>query len=282
MQKITSQVLKKVIVPRKSATFKGNYGHLLLIGGSENFGGAIIMATEGALNAGAGLIAVATHSLNLTALHARDPEAMFLDWRSRQLGAMISKMDVIVCGPGLGSSQFARSLLLLLKESVTPKQTVVLDASALDLIAKDNSLLPSRAGHLIFTPHQMEWQRLSQIRIPYQSDDANQNALKQLVPKGNAILVLKSNHTHVYSEDGRIFINSTGNPGMATGGMGDTLAGIIGGFTAQFSGTLAPVLAAVYIHSLAGDILYRDHYLVRPTAISKLLPKIMKKYAILS
>lgn len=281
-QKIDEQILKKVIVQRKSATHKGNYGRILLIGGSENFGGAIIMATEGALNAGAGLVAVATHSLNLTALHARDPEAMFLDWRSKQLGKMISQMDVIVCGPGLDTNQFARSILITLKDNVGPKQSVVLDASALDLIGQEQDLLPLRAGHLILTPHQMEWQRVSQIRIPYQSDQANLNALKQLDPKGNAVLILKSNHTHVYNEQGQTFVNTSGDPGMATGGMGDTLAGITGGFIAQFGPSLETILAAVYIHSLAGDILYRKHYVVRPTSVSKLLPKIMKKYALLS
>ncbi len=83
MVEITEDILTKVIKERKSATHKGNYGRILLIGGSENYGGAIIMSTEGAIAAGSGLVAVATHSMNLTALHARDPEAMYIDWRDR-------------------------------------------------------------------------------------------------------------------------------------------------------------------------------------------------------
>lgn len=279
MTEISADILGKVIKTRPSASHKGNYGRILLIGGSSNYGGAIIMATEGALNAGAGLIAVATHSVNLTALHARDPEAMFVDWQDRQLGALIKQMDVIVCGPGLGMSNHSRQVMQLLKTSVNSKQTVVLDASALDLIAQDHNLLPQTAGHLILTPHQMEWQRLSQIRIPYQDDAANQTALKQLVSQQSAILVLKSNHTHVYTTTGQVWVNPIGNPGMATGGMGDTLAGIIGGMTAQFGNQVETVLAAVYLHSLAGDKIYQDHYLVRPTAVSRLLPKLMKEYS---
>lgn len=283
MQKITDQVLRKVIKVRQSNSFKGNYGHLLLIGGSENYGGAIIMATEGAINAGTGLTAVATHSINLTALHSRDPEAMYIDWRSRELPALIKKMDVIVCGPGLGNSDFAHSVMKLLQDNVTAKQTLVLDASALDLIAGSHDLLPAKAAHLVLTPHQMEWQRLSHIHIPFQNDSANLNAIRQLSPeKNNITLVLKSNHTHVYSEDGEVFVNSAGNPGMATGGMGDTLAGITGGFLAQFGPHLSSVLAAVFIHSYAGDLLYRKNYVVKPTAVSSLLPKIMKKYAVLN
>lgn len=279
VKKITEEVLKKVIKPRPSNSYKGKFGRILLIGGSENYGGAIIMATEGALNAGAGLTAVATHSMNLTALHARDPEAMFVDWQDKNLPNLITQMDVIVCGPGLGNGRVAQNVMHTLVEKVTEKQTLVLDASALDLISQNKDLLPLNAGHLVFTPHQMEWQRLSQIRIPFQEDAANLNALKQLVPKGNVTLVLKSNHTHVYGENGSIYLNTVGNPGMATGGMGDTLAGIIGGFIAQFGPDLKTILAAVYLHSLAGDEIYQQQYLVKPTQISKLLPKLMKKYA---
>ena len=279
MVEITEDILTKVIKERKSATHKGNYGRILLIGGSENYGGAIIMSTEGAIAAGSGLVAVATHSMNLTALHARDPEAMYIDWRDHSLPNLVKNMDVVVCGPGLGTSAFAKKILVMLKDIVSKKQTLVLDASALDLIAKDHELLPFNAGHIVLTPHQMEWQRLSQIRIPFQTDSANKTALNKLDAEGNITLVLKSNHTHVYGEKGQVFINPIGNPGMATGGMGDTLAGIIGGFVAQFGPKIDSILAAVYIHSLAGDILYKSNYVVRPTVISKILPRLMKKYS---
>ena len=282
MTEITEAILKKVITKRSSDTHKGDYGRILLIGGSENYGGAIIMSTSGAVNSGAGLTAVATHPVNLTALHARLPEAMFIDWRDAKLANLIKNMDVVVCGPGLGMSDLAKQIMVILRRCTSEKQTVVLDASALDLISEDKSLLPTNAGHLILTPHQMEWQRLSQIRIPFQTDSANIDALNQLIPDSNAALVLKSNHTHVYDGKGQVFVNPLGNPGMATGGMGDTLAGIIGGFVAQFGPNIDTVLAAVYIHSMAGDLINKDNYVVKPTEISKVLPKLMKKYSELS
>ena len=282
MTEITEAILKKVITKRSSDTHKGDYGRILLIGGSENYGGAIIMSTSGAVNSGAGLTAVATHPVNLTALHARLPEAMFIDWRDAKLANLIKNMDVVVCGPGLGMSDLAKQIMVILRRCTSEKQTVVLDASALDLISEDKSLLPTNAGHLILTPHQMEWQRLSQIRIPFQTDSANIDALNQLIPDSNAALVLKSNHTHVYDGKGQVFVNPLGNPGMATGGMGDTLAGIIGGFVAQFGPNIDTVLAAVYIHSLAGDLINKDNYVVKPTEVSKVLPKLMKKYSELS
>ena len=279
MAEISEEILKKVIKKRESQTHKGDYGRVLLIGGSENYGGAILMATEGTINSGTGLTAVATHPLNLGALHARLPEAMFIDWRDTKLADLIKKMDVVICGPGLGMSDLAKQILVILRRCISEKQIVVLDASALDLISQDKTLLPTNAGHLILTPHQMEWQRLSQIRIPFQTDSANIDALNQLIPDSSAILVLKSNHTHIYDGTGQIFVNPIGNPGMATGGMGDTLAGIIGGLVAQFGPGVETIQAAVYLHSLAGDLIAKDNYVVRPTELSKVLPKLMKKYS---
>lgn len=279
VEQIEADILRQVIIQRPSDSYKSNYGRLLLIGGSENYGGAIIMATEGAVNAGAGLVAVATHSMNLTALHARLPEAMFIDWQDKNLANLISKMDVIVCGPGLGNGRIAQKIMQIVQENVTSKQTLLLDASALDLISIDKTLVPKRAGHIILTPHQMEWQRLSQIRIPFQTDEANKSALNQLFPEKNATLVLKSNNTHIYAESGQVFVNPLGNPGMATGGMGDTLAGILGAFVGQFGFDTKTVLAGVYLHSLAGDTIYQDNYVVKPTRVSSLLPKLMKKYS---
>lgn len=278
MEKITEQILAKVVVKRPIKSHKGNYGLVLLIGGSANFGGAILMAAEGAINAGAGLVSVATHSINNAALHARLPEAMFIDWRDRGLADLLKKMDVVVIGPGLGTGTTAVQLLQLVAQTAGPAQKVVLDASALDLIAKQPNLLPKRAGLVVLTPHQMEWQRVSGIQIAFQDDAANQTALQQLLGNQKGILVLKSEHTHVYFDD-QIFINTTGNPAMATGGMGDTLAGIIAGFLGQFPGNLEPVLAAVYAHSLAGDLLAQDRYVVLPTQISEFLPHLLKKFA---
>ena len=279
MAVITEDILTKVIKKRPSNSHKGNYGRVLLIGGSENYGGAIIMAAEAALNSGAGLISVATHAVNLNALHARNPEVMFIDWHDRNLVNLMKKMDVIVCGPGLGSSIFIRQLMSTICQNVSQNQILILDASALDMIGQDAKIIPTQIGLVVITPHQMEWQRLSQIRIPYQTDSANLNALKKIFPTQNAVLVLKSNHTHIYTKANQIFVNPLGNPGMATGGMGDTLAGIIGGFTAQFGNNLDSVLAAVFIHSLAGDKIAENNYVVRPTEISAMLPQLMSQYA---
>lgn len=278
MKEIKQDILTKVIKVRASKSHKGNFGRILLIGGNKEYGGAIIMAAEGALNAGAGLVTVASDSINMTALHTRDPEIMFLDWNDEStLIQMIAKADVVVCGMGLGEDQQAKKILKLIKAHLTSKQTILYDASALDLIAKDKSLLAKQAKMVILTPHQMEWQRLSKIKIVEQTNVKNQEVLKKMFPAGNIILVLKSNHTKVYYRN-QIYLNPLGNPGMATGGMGDTLAGMIGSFCGQFKTSLETVMAAVYLHSLAGDEIYKNNYLVRPTKLSASLPHLMSVY----
>lgn len=279
MHEIQENILTKVITKRPSDSFKSNYGKVLLIGGNENYGGAIIMSAEAAINSGAGLTAVATHSINLASLHARAPEVMFVDWQDKNLGILIEQVDVIICGPGLGTNRIAKRIMELVQSHISSSQSIVLDASALDLIANENNLFPDRAGHIVLMPHQMEWQRLSEIRIPYQTDKANLTGLKQLFPNSNVSLVLKSNHTHLYSEEGQTFINPIGNPGMAIGGMGDTLAGVIGAFIAQFGIGSDVLQAAIYLHSLAGDQIFQTQYIVRPTKLSSLIPQLMKKYS---
>lgn len=279
MKSISKELISRVIKKRKSATHKGNYGRLLLIGGSKKYGGALIMAAEGALNSGAGLVTVATDQVNIAALHTRDPEIMALNWdESVELKNLIKSSDVVICGMGLGLDEKAQQILGLVRDNITLKQTLILDASALDLIGQQTDLLPLNSKILIFTPHQIEWERLSGIKISDQSDELNQVALDKLVKNKNAILVLKSNHTKVYDQAGHIYLNPFGNPGMAIGGMGDTLAGIIGGFCGQFIPNLETVAAAVGIHSLTADKIAERKYIVRPTQLSAHLPEIMKQY----
>lgn len=172
----------------------------------------------------------------------------------------------------------ARDILALIRDSISLKQVLILDASALDLISQQKDLLPVNSKLVIFTPHQMEWQRLSKIKIADQNDQSNQAFFNELVPRKNAILVLKSNHTKVYDQAGNIYQNPFGNPGMAIGGMGDTLAGIIGGFCGQYTPNLKTVAGAVGIHSITADEIAKKHYIVRPTQLSALIPAMMRKY----
>ena len=240
VKKITKSILKDVIRKRPANSFKGTYGKIVLIGGSQNFGGAIIMASLAAVYSGAGLVTTVTDPSNQASLHDWLPEAMFVDWNKfDQAEPIIKAADVIVIGPGLGTDNHAFDMLTKVFEIVSKGQKLVIDGSALTLVAANNLKLPKDSLNIL-TPHQMEWQRVSGIKIADQSPENNQAVAKQL----NAIVVVKSHRTQVYAND-TIYENTGGTPAQATGGMGDTLAGMVGGFTAQFKDTPKAVLAAV-------------------------------------
>lgn len=272
VKKITKSILKDVIRKRPANSFKGTYGKIVLIGGSQNFGGAIIMASLAAVYSGAGLVTTVTDPSNQASLHDWLPEAMFVDWNKfDQAEPIIKAADVIVIGPGLGTDNHAFDMLTKVFEIVSKGQRLVIDGSALTLVAANNMKLPEDSLNIL-TPHQMEWQRVSGIKIADQSPENNQSVAKQL----NAIVVVKSHRTQVYAND-TIYENTGGTPAQATGGMGDTLAGMVGGFTAQFKDTPKAVLAAVYSHSAIADKLAEKQYVVMPHQISESLPKFMHK-----
>lgn len=273
MEKITKNILTQVIRQRPADSFKGTYGKIVLIGGSQNFGGAIIVASLAAVYSGAGLVTTFTDPTNQASLHDWLPEAMFVDYNQFDDSADIVKnADVIVIGPGLGTDDTAMTLLTKTFEIAHTGQTLIIDGSALTLLAHNNLQLPSESLNVL-TPHQMEWQRVSGIKIADQTPTANQAAVEKL----DAIVVVKSHRTEVY-ENGKVFQNTGGTPAQATGGMGDTLAGLIGGFTAQFADKPAAVLAAVYTHSAIADKLAEKQYVVLPHQISEALPKFMFKH----
>ena len=240
MKKLTDQILFDVIKPRPNDSFKGTYGKVTLVGGNRNFGGAIIMASTAAVCSGAGLVTTATDPSNSGALHSQLPEAMFADFNNAdQLASLVEPATTVVVGPGLGDDQSSLAILKNVFEHTNEKQNVVIDGSAITLMAREDLAQPK--GNIIYTPHQMEWQRLSGIKIADQSEERNREAQAKL----NATVVLKKHHTEIYTNDD-VYQLTIGTPAQAVGGMGDTLAGMVGGFTAEFSKTpLKAVLASL-------------------------------------
>ena len=258
--KLTQEILEQTITRRANATHKGDYGRILIIGGTEQYGGAVIMNALAAVNSGAGLVTVATHPSNFTALHSHLPEAMVTDF-AQDLTPFITSADVILIGSGLGEQL---AILTAILNSVKPQQILILDGSALTLLAEHQ--LDLADARIVLTPHQMEWQRLSQLEIADQTPAKNLAALADFSP--TPILVLKKYQTEIYTAD-QIYQLTIGGPYQATGGMGDTLAGMIAGFSGQFRTSLEQaVLAAVYAHSAIADDLARERYVVLPTQIS--------------
>lgn len=274
MQKLSSQIVADVVRPRPADSFKGTFGKVTLVGGNENFGGAIIMATMAAVYSGAGLVTTCTAPLNAGPLHAQVPEAMFADMHDdHQVAKLVSSSTTVVVGPGLGDDKQSTHTLHVVLDNVSDHQTVVIDGSAITIMARDHLDLP--AGKVVFTPHQMEWQRLSGIKIADQEPAINQAKVKEL----GATVALKSHRTAIY--DGTaIYQLPIGTPAQAVGGMGDTLAGMVGGFTAQFHNQgVKAVLAAVYAHSDIAEQIADQQYIVLPHQISRALPAYMKRMA---
>lgn len=273
MIELTESILSEQIKQRPENAHKGNFGRGLLIGGNQQYGGAIIMAAQACVHSGAGLTTVLTDAVNRSALHSRLPEAMIIDWQDEtQLLTASAAADVILIGPGLGESSESYNLLKKTIEQQRDDQWLIIDGSAINLFAK-NPLPLKVPKQVIFTPHQMEWQRLSGIAISQQTPAANQKIQEQL----QAIVVLKSHRTEIYGT--KILRNPLGNSGMSTGGMGDTLAGMICGFLAQFEKNEATVHAAVYLHSYIGDQLAKQNYVVLPTTISENISPWMKYFS---
>ena len=277
MKVIDQTLLEKVIVERSRYSHKGDYGRLLLIGGTYPYGGAIIMAALGAVRSGAGLVTVATDKENISALLSRLPEAMAFGLDDKELlEQQLQKSEVVLLGPGLREDAFGEELVKQVFNSLRKDQLLIIDGGALGILAKNQFPLP--VNQLILTPHQKEWERLSGVAIEHQCEETTARALSAfpqetiLVEKGPATRIWQAGQSEYYQLE-------IGGPYQATGGMGDTLAGMIAGFAGQFPhvNLYERVVVATHLHSAIAQELAQEHYLVLPTEISKTLPKKMKK-----
>ena len=277
MKVIDQALLKKVIIERPRSSHKGDYGRLLLIGGTYPYGGAIIMAALGAVRSGAGLVTVATEKENIPALHSHLPEAMaFAVTDQELLTEQIAKAGAILLGPGLKDNELGAHLVELVFERVQPHQVLILDGGAISLYTR--LALPLTQAQLVFTPHQKEWEAMSGLAIEDQGEEATRQSLSQLPPA--SILVQKGPQTKIWQQGQADYYQlSVGGPYQATGGMGDTLAGMIAGFAGQFPqvSLYERVTVATYLHSAIAQKLSENNFVVLPTTISQHIPTFMKK-----
>lgn len=270
-----------MIPERRPHTNKGSYGKVLVIAGSVNMAGAAIFSARAAYLSGCGLVRVLTPEENRTIIQGTLPEAVLTTYNGKKpdMETVISAMqwaDVIVCGPGLGTSDAAQKLVqAVLKNAAVP---VVLDADALNLIAKEPDILRKPHTELIVTPHLGEMARLQGVTVSYIQDHLVETA-EEFARTYNLICVLKDARTISAIPYSRTYINLSGNNGMSTGGSGDVLTGVIAGLIAQGA---KPELAAplgVYIHGLAGDAAADScgRYSLMAGSLLEALPDIFKK-----
>ena len=235
------------------------------------------MSAIAAVKSGAVLVTVGTDKENIPALHSDLPEAMAFSLKDKALlKEQFEKAEVVLLGPGLREDAFGEELVKRVFDKLRNDQILIIDGGVLGILAKGH--LPFPPSQLILTPHQKEWERLSGIVLDHQNTETTARALSSF-PQGT-ILVEKGPATRIWQAGQPEYYQlQVGGPYQATGGMGDTLAGMIAGFTGQFHqvSLYERVVVATYLHSAIAQELAQEHYLVLPTEISKTLPKTMKK-----
>lgn len=282
---LQAQDAKFLCTPRAVDSHKGSFGHVGVVGGSRPKPGAIIMAGMAAARSGAGLTTVVTAQSATASVIAAAPELMTVPVPESADGSMseqgfaripLDAFSVLVLGPGLGTSdENVRLCRDLIESAPQPK---VVDADALTALSRE-SPWPRSSGTLVLTPHPGEMARL----VGTTSDAVQADRIgiaRRLSAERQAYVVLKGAVTVIAAPDGRAFLNSTGSPGMATGGSGDILAGMIGGLLAQFP-AVDPALVlcgAVYLHGLAGELAAAElgEQAMLATDILKFLPRAVR------
>jgi ADP-dependent NAD(P)H-hydrate dehydratase / NAD(P)H-hydrate epimerase len=255
-----SEVLSR-LAPRAAESHKGDYGRVLVVAGGVGKTGAACLAGMAALRSGAGLVTIATPRSALPIVASMAPEYMTLplvetrdgiDAEAALQTILEFPADVIAIGPGLGAGDAQRALVLgLLERSGVP---LVMDADALNVCVQDPRRLRGRDGlEIVITPHPGELARL--LGRPIDAIQADRlGVARAFATEHNLHVVLKGHRTLVASPGGTIAINRTGNPGMATGGTGDVLTGVIAAWIAQLLDAEAACRAGVHLHGLAGDL----------------------------
>ena len=248
----TQDSVARLLKQTNSFAHKGSNGRALLMAGSEGKMGAAILAARACLRSGVGLLSLQIPEHALAILQSAVPEAMVeLDACSTHLSELKRelKLDALGIGPGIGQAEETEKLLkLLIQESTVP---MVFDADALNILAANPTYIAFLKPGNILTPHPGEFKRLVG---EWKSDFERLNLLKDFAQRHKQIVVLKGRYTAIAIPDGRVYFNSTGNSGMATGGSGDALTGILTSLLAQEYSAEKAAILGVYVHGLAGDL----------------------------
>jgi NAD(P)H-hydrate epimerase len=240
------RVIHQSLLRRLRCSHKGSYGHVLIVGGEHGYSGAARLAGEAALRVGAGLVSIATRNSHASLMAVNRPELMCHGVENaEQLTHLLAKATVIAIGTGLGQNEWAIELLTAVLSTQKP---LIVDADALNLLARH----PETNTHWILTPHPAEAARLLNCTTAEIQQDRFA-AVSALQAKYHGVVVLKGTGTLIASSE-KIAVSNTGNAGMASGGMGDVLTGILAGLVAQGLNLAQAAQQSVYLHGYAADL----------------------------
>lgn len=277
---LTHEDVLKILPDRNPLAHKGDFGKILLLCGSRGYTGAAALAAMGALRSGAGLVflGVPENIYDIEAVKLNEPVVFPLPEENGMLSVkaldritqLLPQMDAVLMGCGLGRSKGTLAVIeAVLKTYSGP---IVLDADGINVLSGHIDILRGRTGITILTPHQIEFQRLGGVL----TDDRTESAV-QFAKDSNSIVLLKGHRT-IITDGNKIYINPTGNPGMAVGGSGDVLAGMIVSLLGQGIAPLEAAACGAWLHGAAGDVCAEEkgQYGMIPSDMLEVLPRLLK------
>lgn len=255
MISLTPEYLRPKLLHRERNSHKHDYGRLLIIAGCETMPGAAVLATGGALQSGCGLVRLHSTARALQAVVNCFPSAMLseeYDDFFHTVPEKLERYNTIAIGPGLGwSPGTLNSFMDLLAEARSKHIPMVLDADALNILSVLSDWTELIPAGSVLTPHKGELKRL----LPSKSDEERETLAWELCAEAGCCMVMKGYHSRVFTPNGTCYVNTTGGPGMAKGGSGDVLTGLIGGLMARGYSAEDAATLGVWIHGYAGDVL---------------------------
>ena len=271
MKALSKSYIKSILKPREASSHKGIHGHALLIAGSKGFMGSSVIASRACLRSGAGLLTVNIPEEERYILQTAIPEAMLV-MRENTISDL-NNFSAIGIGPGLGTGKESEEILVNVLNDFNKR--ILLDADALNCISSTKSLLEKIPKETIITPHPKEFDRLFGI---HKDNNERMNTAIQKSKELKITIVLKGHHTLI-TYNGDTFYNTTGNAGLAKGGSGDALTGIILSFFAQGYDPFGAAKLGVYLHGFAADLTLKNQSMesMLITDVIESLGKALKK-----
>ena len=283
MTEINQEYVDRLIPARRAETNKNDFGRVLCVCGSAGYTGAAYFAAQGAVRMGSGVVTLAApeKAWNVLAVKLHEPvvrpmpcgaEGMFAREALPALLSLAEKADALLVGCGLGRSEAVEEIVLtLLREA---KCRIVLDADGINALARHKDVLKQAAKPPVLTPHAGEFARLSGMKQPQPED------LARFAGEMGCVLLYKGHRTLIAAPDGRLFRNHSGNPGMAKGGSGDVLAGMIVSLCGQGLAAVDAACAGAWLHGRAGDLAANalSEYGMTPSDLLAQLPALLRRY----